>query len=213
MIDVSKIKKSTGQTEASVYMTGNQTTRSLDPTSVQNINLDFTYDNWSADKIKSVFNELLIRFDTAPQFYTKQDYEHLIRVICNGFYTILEGGSGITIDDTWDAPASKKVPSSRLVKDTTDQLEQLINAEVDKINSKLTSVDNSISEVKADMVTLTTTITDAYTKLITDTKDQLQAEINGKADKNHTHNTTDINDFETEVQNIINNQTWWEDIK
>lgn len=92
MIDISKIKKATGQTEASVYMTGNETNRSLDTSSLQNSNLNFDYKKVSPEEMKKALDELVIRFDTAPQFYTKQDFSHLIWCITQLY--AFSGGSG-----------------------------------------------------------------------------------------------------------------------
>ena len=229
MIDVSKIKRNTGQTEASVYMTGNQTNRSLDPKSAQNAALDFTYEKWDLAKMQAVFSELLIRFDTAPQFYTKQDYEHLIRMIGNGFYSILVDQQKIEIDTDWANPTNGRVPSTLLVKTEFDKFQaQLdnrinqVNANINSINDHLTTVDADIALLKSEMVkqsdleALKIEITNAYNQAIKQLREDLEAEfaegLEGKANRSHTHIAADINDFEPKVQEIIDKQVWWADI-
>lgn len=229
MIDVSKIKRNTGQTEASVYMTGNQTNRSLDPKSAQNAALDFTHEKWDLAKMQAVFSELLIRFDTAPQFYTKQDYEHLIRMIGNGFYSILVDQQKIEIDTDWDDPTNERVPSTLLVKTQFDKFQaQLdskinqVNANINSINNHLTNIDADIAAIqnemvkKSDLEALKIEITNAYSQAIKQLREDLEAEfaegLEGKADRSHTHIAADINDFEPKVQEIIDKQVWWADI-
>lgn len=223
MIDVSKIKRNTGQTEASVYMTGNQTNRSLDPKSAQNAALDFTHEKWDLTKMQAVFSELLIRFDTAPQFYTKQDYEHLIRMIGNGFYSILvDSSKGVEIDTEMpDEPSDERVPSTKLLKTELEALNSAItnkllqvDAEISTINNHLTEVDANIALMakKSDLEQLQKDITAAYEQAIKQLEEELAEGLEGKADKEHTHSADDIPDFAKKVAQVMEEQPLWADI-
>lgn len=227
MIDVSKIKRNTGQTEASVYMTGNQTNRSLDPKSAQNAALDFTHEKWDLAKMQAVFSELLIRFDTAPQFYTKQDYEHLIRMIGNGFYSILvDSSKGVEIDTKMpDNPSDERVPSTKLLQTELEDLNSAItnkllqiDDKIDSINDHLDTVDSNIAAIrdemakKSDLQKLQEDITAAYEQAIQQLEEELTAGLEGKADKEHTHSADDIPDFAKKVAKVIEEEPLWADI-
>lgn len=223
MIDTSKIKRNTGQTEASVYMTGNATNRSLDPKSAQNAALDFTHEKWDLAKMQAVFSELLIRFDTAPQFYTKQDYEHLIRMIGNGFYSILvDSSKGVEIDTEMpDKPSDERVPSTKLLKTMLEDLNSAItnkllqvDAEISTINNHLTEVDANIALMakKSDLDQLQKDITAAYEQAIKQLEAELAEGLEGKADKEHTHSADDIPDFAKKVAQVMEEKPLWADI-
>lgn len=67
--------------------------------------------------------EVLIRFDTNPKLYTKEDYFKLILLILRGFKYLneKEDKPEIEIVTQWEAVlADDKVPSEKLVKETID---------------------------------------------------------------------------------------------
>ena len=68
--------------------------------------------------------EVLIRFDTNPKLYTKQDFFKLILLVLRGFkYLDEKGGGTADIVTEWESTLSdEKVPSEKLVKDTIDLL-------------------------------------------------------------------------------------------
>lgn len=129
IVDISKIKKIPSQTEVPATR-GRPTQRSLCVENPQNrdiikkmealkgmweiigsdkfqkcVNNLFPEDYVGiigVDKIKQELTELLIRFDTNPQNYTKQDFDHLMKVICGGLvhiYTVLAAWGNLQSTD------------------------------------------------------------------------------------------------------------------
>lgn len=120
IVDISQIKKIPSQTEVPVTR-GHPTQRSLCADNPQNRDIlkmmealkgmweiigddkfqscvnNLFPDNYPGiqklNELKKELTELVIRFDTNPQNYTKQDFDHLMKVICKALihiYALLE---------------------------------------------------------------------------------------------------------------------------
>lgn len=129
IVDISQIKKIPSQTEVPVTR-GHPTQRSLCADNPQNRDilkkmeaLKGMWEIIDSDKfqncvnnlfpkdyvgivgikeIKKELTELLIRFDTNPQNYTKEDFDHLMKVICGGLvhiYTVLAAWGNLQSTD------------------------------------------------------------------------------------------------------------------
>lgn len=72
--------------------------------------------------------EVLLRFDTNPKLYTKEDYFKLILLILRGFRFLYEKEEeGCDIVTEWEEILSdSKVPSEKLVKETIDYVDRKV---------------------------------------------------------------------------------------
>lgn len=113
------------------------------------------------DELKKLLSELLIRFDTNPQNYTKKDFGFLLKIIYQSLLHLYESDPESVIVTEWQETLSdNRIPSERLVKRTIDRinsaewgniqgdisdqtdLQESLNDKEDKSN-KVTSISSS----------------------------------------------------------------------
>lgn len=153
-IDISKIVKIPSETEVPVHNNSIQTKRPLctnfpentkilnnleklqvifpedistcDSDLFKNIEIN-TIDN--IDELKKFLSKLLIKFDTSPKNYTKDDYGYLLAVLYKSLLRLYQQPSPNLIIDEWsEEPSSEKVPSERLVKIEIDNKQNTLIA-------------------------------------------------------------------------------------
>lgn len=106
----------------------------------------------SLDELKKLLSELLIKFDTNPEHYIKEDYLYLISVLYKSLIHLYETNTSSVITTEWNDPLRDNwVPSEKLVKETIDsvesQLDEKINQEIEDRQSEISRVDESISDI------------------------------------------------------------------
>lgn len=111
------------------------------------------------DDLKKALSELLIRFDTNPQNYTKKDYSYLMGVIYKALLYLYEiNPLSVIINDWSDTPRDDRVPSEKLVAEKIgEEVEKIsgdifatntrLNQEIENRESEISRVDESISSI------------------------------------------------------------------
>lgn len=117
-----------------------QTNRSLDNKTLQNsyIYKDLLKDNPQINSIipedielidnlndlLKYLSEVIIRFDTNPNYYTQKDYRFLIQMLLKSLIFLYQNISGKTLNivTSWSSELlDTNIPSEKLVKNTIDQ--------------------------------------------------------------------------------------------
>ena len=164
-LDVSKIQKVSFDTEIPVHNNCVQTKRPLcvnfpenekivehleaisDPSKPQKCDSDLFKGDYKTIKniedLKKALSELLVRFDTSPENYTKADYSYLMKILYKSLLYLYDVDPQRFITNEWSDPlASNKVPSEKLVKETIDSGNSSL---VEQIQQVILSLENEIS--------------------------------------------------------------------
>lgn len=169
--DISKVKQVPSDTEIPVYDTYENTKRALCsefPENKQIINkLEAAFpknnEQCSSDifdnkykviktlqELKAALSELLIRFDTLPKNYTKDDYLYLTSILYKSLLYIYSTDPENILTKEWLNPHSDdKIPTEKLVKTTID--------------AEINTVSNNIQGLVLDIQRLVTALNDEAT--------------------------------------------------
>lgn len=160
VLDVSKVKIIPSDTEIPVYNNSIQTERALctefpqnkeilhrleaifNPLNVTECSDDLFKDDYETivkiEDLKKALSELLIRFDTNPQNYTKKDYFYLMGLIYKALLHLYDIDARALITANWLEPHSdEKIPSEKLVKETIDYVESSLDNKINNVSSNL----------------------------------------------------------------------------
>ena len=113
----------------------------------------------NTENLKKIISELLIRFDTNPRNYTKEDYIYLLGVLYKSLLYLYSVDTGSNIINNWsDTPRIDKVPSEKLVKETIN----LISAEWGNIQGNISDQTDlqEILSAKANTNDIPTNVSD-----------------------------------------------------
>lgn len=170
-LDVSKIRQVPSDTEIPVHDNYGHTERALctefpqnkeiltkleavfNPEHVTECTSDLFKNDYETivkiDDLKKVLSELLIRFDTNPQNYTKKDYSYLMGVIYKALLHLYEiNPLSVIINDWSDTPREDRVPSEKLVAEKIEEEVEKINGDIFDTNTKLNQeIENRESEI------------------------------------------------------------------
>ena len=156
IIDVSKIKIIPSDTEIPVHNNSIQTQRPLctnfpeneiildkleavfNPENIVECSDNMFNDNYDTIKdietLKRILSELIVRFDTNPKNYTKEDYSYLMGLLYKTLLYIYGNNPFSVITTKWLNPHSnEKVPSEKLVKETIDSEAYTRNSQINRI--------------------------------------------------------------------------------
>ena len=159
-IDVSNRKQVPSNIEKSVHGNYGHTERALCAQFPQNKNilnrLEAIFDSGQAiecspdlfndgyetidriDDLKKALSELLIRFDTSPQNYTKKDYSYLMSILYKALLYLYKTKQDSIITTEWlDPHSDERIPSEKLVKETIDSLEKELTQAIEGLDDKL----------------------------------------------------------------------------
>ena len=90
------------------------------------------------DDLKKALSELLIRFDTNPQNYTKKDYSYLMGLIYKALLHLYEiNPLSVIINDWSDTPREDRVPSEKLVVEKIGEEVEKISGDIFATNTRL----------------------------------------------------------------------------
>lgn len=96
------------------------------------------------DELKKYLSELLIRFDTSPRNYTKDDYLYLLAVLYKSLIHLYQVTISSVISNDWHNPLRENwVPSEKLTKTTIDQEVQARQSADQTINERITQEINA----------------------------------------------------------------------
>ena len=118
------------------------TTRTLNATSISNNDLDRSYDLGDTSVITDYntllvyINELLIRFDTSPKYYQKEDYRHLIKTIVDSLRYLYTDSADVNLD-------------IETIFQHLDDIEIELDTKVDKITGKGLSTNDLTNILKS----------------------------------------------------------------
>lgn len=92
----------------------------------------------SVEELKKYLSELLIRFDTNPNNYTKEDYLYLLGILYKSLIHLYDLSVGSSIVTEWgDTLRDNKVPSEKLVKETINTESQNRQQEIQDLYDDL----------------------------------------------------------------------------
>lgn len=99
------------------------------------------------DDLKKALSELLIRFDTNPQNYTKKDYSYLMGLIYKALLHLYEiNPLSVIINDWSDTPREDRVPSEKLVAEKIGEEVEKISGDIFATNTRLDAeIDNRVA--------------------------------------------------------------------
>lgn len=101
----------------------------------------------SVEDLKKYLQDVLIRFDTSPKNYTKEDYGSLLRLIYKSLLHIYSDEAHDLVTQWNDVLRDDAVPSEKLVKETIDSLQSNIDEAIGNIQSDITTVQNTKQDV------------------------------------------------------------------
>lgn len=239
IIDVSKIVIIPSDTEIPVHNNPIQTKRPLcanfpengiildkleavfNPLNIQECTSDLFKGDYETishiEELKKVLSGLLMRFDTNPKNYTKEDYSYLMGLLYKSLLHLYEINPISVIINEWDEiPRTDRVPSEKLIVDKIEDLISDIGADIYVTNEKL---DEEISNrASADQVlygNLDQEISNRQTEIsrvdesISDINDLIPSEAtssNQLADKEFVHDqiATNASNFRGDWSNWAN---------
>lgn len=111
------------QIEIPVHNSPIVTSRSLDPNHVTNAHI--TLKDQEKKTLLDTLKEILIRFDTNPKFYQKEDYKSLIKVLIQ-LSKIID--KNLYVLQEWsETPSDTQSPSEKLVVEALNEIKESID--------------------------------------------------------------------------------------
>lgn len=101
----------------------------------------------TTEELKKLLSEILIRFDTNPKNYQKNDFDRLIILLYRSLLFLYENHPLGVITDKWlDPHSDKRVPSEKLVKETIDAESERMEGLISNETSARQSADSDLQD-------------------------------------------------------------------
>lgn len=98
-----------------------------------------TYDTIvNIDELKKTLSELLIRFDTNPKNYTKEDYQYLMGILYKTLLYIYRSNTESVVINEWNEnPREDRVPSEKLISEKIGEEVEKVSGDIFATNTRL----------------------------------------------------------------------------
>lgn len=102
--------------------------------------------------LQKYLSGLLIRFDTNPRNYTKEDYLYLLTLLYKSLLFIYKNHPLSVITKEWlDPHSDERVPSEKLVKETIDQESEIRSSEITRVEGLISDETSARQSADSDL--------------------------------------------------------------